>query len=242
MNYEALDEALEYIEYKNSDEVVNEDASLYILAGLFVTLITTLAACIGIGVGVNGKKYRDEKKRIDDAVKDPKVQSVMKKIVEAMQKDILKYPAFKQYARFSKACSYKYKITNKYNDPEVSKVAIEIPFLKFDMEEMFKSVMGTDMESYSHDYSMEQPDNCKPAPKFKKYVKEMIKVAKSYVNDNVSKKAKKCKLVLGTNDNDLDTNLEIYYDTWEVGAGDEDFILTLTFIFEKEDFVSKNVE
>ena len=54
--------------------------------------------------------------------------------------------------------------------------------------------------------------------------------------------AKKCKLVLGTNDNDLDTNLEIYYDTWEVGAGDEDFILTLTFIFEKEDFVSKNVE
>jgi hypothetical protein len=240
MNYEALDEALAYIEYKNSDEVVNEDASLWVLAGVFATLIATLAACMGIGVGVVGKKYREERKRIDEAVKDPKVQAVLKKLVETMQKDIAKYPEFKKYTKFVKNLSYKYKIVNKYSDPEVDKVAIEIPFLQFDMEEIFKVVMGTNMDFYTYDYCMEQPDNCKPAPKFKKYVKEMIKAAKSYISNNVNKKAKKCSVTLQVDDNDLDTNLEIYYTNWMKGEGDEDFTLSLILEFKKEDFVSKD--
>ena len=240
MNYEALDEALAYIEYKNSDEVVNEDASLWILAGIFAAMFATIAACVGIG----GQKYRKEAKRIDEAMKDPKLQEIFKKLISTMQKDIMKYPKFKNYSKFVKPLPYEYQFVNKVGDPAVDKVVVSFNFLQFDMEAIFKTVMGTDMTSYSYEYNLNQPDNCKPAPKFKKYVKEMIRAVESYVSDNINKRVKKCKghVEVDEYEAQLDTDLELYYDSWNSDVEGDDFNLNLILVFNKEDFVNKNVE
>ena len=250
MNYKALDEALAYIEYKNSDEVVNEDTALWILAGIYAALFAAIAAIIGIG----GAKYRKERKRIDEAIKDPKVQSILKKLVETMQKDIMKYPKFKNYAKFVTPISYSYNIINSsslanssYSDPKVDKVTVKFPFLEFDIEEIFKAAYGVDWYSYTEKYWDKQPDNCKPAPKLVKYVMNMITAAKSYVSENVNKKVKKCTGSIENDqyneyNNSKNEDLDIFYDMYMAGHGDEKYTISLYLTFNKEDFVNKTVE
>ena len=169
MNYEALDEALKYIEAVNE----GDETALWIIGGVYAAMITAFTT-----LGIIAHK---QTKTVKAVLEDSKAQAEFKKVFKELQDGLKKNKSLDKYNKYLKYLDYNYKIHAGVGNQNPSEVNIDFNIIRINVEELFKYVYGVAPEEYCMDYWEQQPDNDKPAPKFENAVKAIEKAVKSFV-------------------------------------------------------------
>lgn len=219
MNYEALDEALRYLE--GDDEVVNEMVVEAVLGSIIAAMIGALTV-----LGIIASK---QNKTVKAVLEDPKAQTEFKKVFKEVQNGLKKDKNFSKYNEFLKYMNYNYHVVANGG------ASIYFDLVSIDVEKLFVSIYGKTPEEYTRKYSQEQPDNDKPAPKFKKACIDIKMAAKDFMRNIKSKTAGKFNSNIYM-ERSREDDLDIYYTQFtDMYGKPEDLTigLELTFDFNK---------
>ncbi len=201
MNYEALDEALDYI------EAVNENAKetiAYIIMGVLLAISGTFAG-MKIGKEVGSALNYDKAKKV---INDPKVQEKFKKLVNYLQKGLKED---KDMKRFSSFVDYNVPYSSDVKPFGDDQIKVIFHICKIDVEKLFKDLYKTDYETYAKDW--DEPDENKPAPKLVSAIDDIDRSANKYLRDN--KRNDKISMTFGYNLPGAYEDYEsYYYDTY----------------------------
>lgn len=194
----------------NNIEPVDEAVVEAILAIIIAAEIAVIGGIIH-HIGKNSKA-------VQEYLSDPEMQKQFKIIYDAVikgansDKGIAKYKKyfsnFKSYS-FNKKNVFTYN-KNKENGKPEAHYCIKIPTFTVDIDKIFKDEYGTTARKYTEEYNEDQPDNCKPAPKFVKVLKNIDKSLADYISTIKNKKDISIRFSLDYDKKDV----EIYYDNY----------------------------
>ena len=195
-------------EANSSDDIIQES----IVEGILAAILAAQAAIIFIII----KKMQKQNKDIKNYFNDPEVKKQFKIIHENTIKVLQNDKNVKKYEKYITYIPYTNK--NKYflsKDNTTYTIATDL--YKIDVEKIFKDGYNMTPLEYTKQYNEDQPDNCKPAPKFVKVVKNIEKaITKSVTN------IKSSSIRLNSHIEDDDEQLNIFYDSYIKGRGNED--------------------
>lgn len=219
-------------------EAVNE----FGLIELVLVIVTAYIAFIGFIVVSIIKSTKDAKKIINLIKNSPEAQRKLKELFESIQKYYLSSTKISKYKKYLKKGDFKpnYAVV-KYKGKE--NLQINLSLFTVDVEKIFKDIYKVDMEKYTEKYHEEKTvDECKPAPEFKNYLKDMEKVIEEEFIP-VQEKLKKVSVYMVPmtpleDCQDWD-DVEYFYDSYY--AGGEKCIIGLTIKLSENDLDKKNI-
>ena len=222
MNYYALDEALKYLDDRES---VNENGD--VAKGIFAIIGAIL---VGIIFFIKGKELKSDIDLIK-AVKSSESQSKFKSLFDNISKALRS--ALKSYDKFIKYNSYSYKYST---DKKAKEIVVKFPICVIKAEDLFEDTYKMDMDEYNKDFN-EAEDYGKSAPKFKTRINEINSISKS-----ICQKFKTGAVTanLGIPESDLKSidKEYIYFDNGDSGPNSR-LEIVLTLVFKLEDLKSK---
>ena len=189
------------------DIFIKEDAGTIIL-GIMAMIYALFAIIITCLVKKGSKDFND----IKNVLCSNEVQKQLRKIYDTIVTDIKKNKEFKKYSKYFEYKIYNFnrkdiRLVNKNNN---SKVIVPINILTIDADKIFKDVYGMSAADYNKNW--DDPDCCKPAPKFLNVLKEIDKICGSYIK--TIKNGKNIGIDLYIEHGDDWEDFEYYYDSY----------------------------
>lgn len=217
------DSIFESTNIQSVNEAVVEAILAAVLAAEFVV--------IGLLIRRSAKNWKE----VENYLSDPEIQKQFKTIYEQIAKGSKSDSSIKKYSKYFSYKNYKFDKQSVHYNPNTSEVSISFKFITIDdIDKIFKDVYGVTSLEYTEKYSETQPDNCKPAPKFKNCIKDIYRAFNKYIEKLKYKDTFKVSFELSEDDE----NLEFYYDSYGI-SDNEEISIDMVFRLDYKKIIEK---